>query len=153
MDAEGESSVIRILLDERWGLLCEVVSERRRESKGSDLVRRSGSAGRVRRPICEGMSEWCEIEEEHGEVESVQGLGCTRTRGGRSNTVMLICDLCMKLGAGVLTGHFNKGAEREAPSGDSGERRVSPLEAALSCACVPWPTSGVPPLWSPGSEP
>ena len=54
----------------------------------------------------------------------------------------------------VLTGDFNKGAEREALSGDSGDqRRISPLDAAFGYACVPWPASGVTPLWGPGGEP
>ena len=51
-------------------------------------------------------------------------------------------DLCLKLGAVVLTGDFNKAVERETLSDDSGDRRISPPEAAFSYACVPWPTSG-----------
>ena len=35
----------------------------------------------------------------------------------------------MKLGAFVLTGDINKDVESEAPSGGSGDRRISPLEA------------------------
>ena len=66
---------------------------------------------------------------------------------------MLIRDFCMQLGAVVLTGDCNKGAERKAHSGGSGDRRISPFEAAFSSAFVPWPASGVPPLWGPGSEP
>ena len=48
----------------------------------------------------------------------------------------------------VLTGDFNK-----ATSGESGERRISPLEAAFSHASIPWSTFGVTPLWGPGGEP
>ena len=32
------------------------------------------------------------------------------------------------------------------------DHRISPLQAAFSYACVPWPTLGVPPLWGPGGE-
>ena len=39
------------------------------------------------------------------------------------------------------------------PSGSGDQRRISPLEAAFSYANVPWATSGVTPLWSPGGEP
>ena len=47
----------------------------------------------------------------------------------------------MKLGAVILTGDFNKGAESEAAAnGPMEQRRISPLEN------VPWPTSGVTPL-------
>ena len=61
--------------------------------------------------------------------------------------LLLIRDLCMKLGAVILTGDFNKGAERElASSAPTDQRRISPLEAAFSRANVPWPTSGVTPL-------
>ena len=38
----------------------------------------------------------------------------------------------MKLGALVLTGDFNKAVEREVPSGDLGERLISPRRAHLS---------------------
>ena len=59
----------------------------------------------------------------------------------------------MKLGAVILMGDFNKGAEREAaPNGPSDQRRISPLEAAFSHANIPWPTSDVTPLWGPGCE-
>ena len=45
----------------------------------------------------------------------------------------------------VLTGDFNKGAERELPPGASdSQRRISPPEAAFS--------SAVTPLWGPGDE-
>ena len=64
--------------------------------------------------------------------------------------LLFIRDLCMKLGAVILTRDFNKGAEREAASsGLSDQRRISPLEAAFSHANIPWPTSGVTPLWGP----
>ena len=56
----------------------------------------------------------------------------------------------MKFGAVILTGDFNKGAERElASSAPTDQRRISPLEAAFNCASVPWPASGVAPLWGP----
>ena len=55
----------------------------------------------------------------------------------------------MKLGAVVLTGDFNKAVEREAPSGDFGDRRISPLEAAFSHANVPRRPTAV----GPGGEP
>ena len=54
-----------------------------------------------------------------------------------------------------------KGAERDIPTWwhcaslpvcSEGQHRTSPLEAAFSSACVPLPTSGVPPLWRPGAE-
>ena len=61
--------------------------------------------------------------------------------------LLLIRDLCIKLGAVLLTGDFNNVVEQETPSGD-GERRTSPLEAAFSYANVPWLTLGVTPLWS-----
>ena len=68
--------------------------------------------------------------------------------------LFLTSDLCLKLGAVVLTVDFNKGAERGLPPGGSeSQRRISPLEAAFSSARDPWPTLGVTPLWSPGDEP
>ena len=39
------------------------------------------------------------------------------------------------------------------PSGDLNERQISPLEAAFSHTNIPWPTSGVIPLWGLGGEP
>ena len=74
---------------------------------------------------------------------------CARRRSVCIALLLLICDLCMKLGAVILTGDFNKDVESETPSGD-GERRTSPLEAAFSQANIPWPTFGVTPLWGPG---
>ena len=38
-------------------------------------------------------------------------------------------------------------------SAPTDQRRISPLVAAFSHANVPWPTSGVTPLWDPGGEP
>ena len=68
--------------------------------------------------------------------------------------LVLIRDICMKLGAAILTGDFNKGAERElASSAPTDQRRISPLEAALSRANVLWPTSGVTPLRASHGEP
>ena len=43
----------------------------------------------------------------------------------------------MKLGAVILTSDFNRAVERETPPGDFGERRISPLEAAVSHAKIP----------------
>ena len=46
--------------------------------------------------------------------------------------LLLIRDLRLKLGAVVLTGDSNKGAERERPPGGSeSQRRISPLEATF----------------------
>ena len=60
----------------------------------------------------------------------------------------------MKLGAVILTGDFTKGAERElASSAPTDQCRISPLEAAFSCANVSWPTAGVTPLWGSSGEP
>ena len=62
----------------------------------------------------------------------------------RRALVLLIRDLCLKLGAVKLTGDFFKGAEREAaPNGPSDHRRTCQLEAAFSHANIPWPISGV----------
>ena len=78
---------------------------------------------------------------------------CARWRFSCVGLLLLVRDLCLKLlGAVVPTGDFNKGAERDALSGDPGDRRISLLEAALIYAFVPWPTSGVTPLWGPGGE-
>ena len=38
------------------------------------------------------------------------------------------------------------------PGGTDDQRRISPLEAAFGFATVPWPTSGVTPLWGPAGE-
>ena len=55
--------------------------------------------------------------------------------------LLLIRDVCLKLGAVVLTSNFHKGAERELPPGGSeSQRRISPLESRQSSA----------PLASPG---
>ena len=61
----------------------------------------------------------------------------------RVHRLLLIRDLCVKLGAVIFTGDFNKAVERETPSGD-GERRSSPLEAAFRHTNVPWLTFGLP---------
>ena len=60
-------------------------------------------------------------------------------------TSQLVRDLCLKLGAVVLTGDFNRAVERETPSG-GGERRTSPMEAAFRHTNRSWPTGGVTPL-------
>ena len=60
----------------------------------------------------------------------------------------------MKLGAVILIGDFNKGAELElASSAPTDQRRISSLEAAFSHANIPWPTSGITSLWGLGGEP
>ena len=59
--------------------------------------------------------------------------------------LLLIRDMCMKLGAVILTAviltsDFNKGAEREAAANASMyQRRIPPLEAAFSHSHIPWP--------------
>ena len=81
---------------------------------------------------------------------------CARRRSVCIASLLFVRDLCLKFGAAVLTGDFNKGAEREALSlscGSEDQRRISPLEAAFSFASVPWPTSCVTPLWGPGGAP
>ena len=79
---------------------------------------------------------------------------CAKRRSVCIALLLLIWDLCLQLSAVVLTGDFNKGAERELPSGGSdSQRRTSPLEAAFSCTRVPWPTAGVTQLWGPSAEP
>ena len=52
---------------------------------------------------------------------------CAKRRSVCIAFLLLICDLCIKLGVVTLTGDFSKAVERETPSGD-GERRTSPLE-------------------------
>ena len=80
--------------------------------------------------------------------------GCAKRRSICIALTLLIRDLCATLGAVVLTGNFNKAAERELPTGGSdSQRRISPLEAALNHAHFLWPTSGVTPLWGPGGQP
>ena len=76
---------------------------------------------------------------------------CAKRRSVCSALLLFIRDLCLKLGAVVLTGDFSKAVERETLSGDSGDGRISPLEAAFRYACVLWPNSGVT-LWSLGGE-
>ena len=89
----------------------------------------------------------------HGRHRLQQQRGGAKRRSVCVALLLLIRDMCLELGAVVLTGDFNKGAERELPPGGSEcERRVSPLEAAFSSVCVPWPTLGVTPLWGPGNE-
>ena len=70
---------------------------------------------------------------------------CAKRRSVCIALLLLIRDLCLKLGAVVLTGDFSKAVEGETPSGDFGERRISQLEAACSDVNIPWPTSGVSP--------
>ena len=75
---------------------------------------------------------------------------CAKRRSVCIALLLLIRDLCMKLGAVIITRDLNKGAERElASSATTDQRRISPLEAAFSHAKVPWPTFGVTPLWGP----
>ena len=56
---------------------------------------------------------------------------CAKRRSVCIALLLLIRDLCMELGAVILTGDFNKGAECELASSD--QCRISPLEAAFSC--------------------
>ena len=67
---------------------------------------------------------------------------CAQRRSVCIALLLLIRDLCLKLGAVVLTSDFNKGAERElslvAPRASAAFSR----EAAFSSARVPWPTLG-----------
>ena len=56
---------------------------------------------------------------------------CAKRRSVCIALLLLIRDLCLEPGGEVLTGDFNKAVERETPSGDFGERRISPLEAAF----------------------
>ena len=53
---------------------------------------------------------------------------CAKRRSVCSALLLLIRDLCLKFGAVVLTGDFNKAVERETSSSD-GERRTSQMEA------------------------
>ena len=78
---------------------------------------------------------------------------CVKRRSICIALLLHIRDLCMKLGAVILTGNFNKAVKRETLSGDSGDRRISPIEAAFSHANIPWPTSGVTPLWRLAASP
>ena len=79
---------------------------------------------------------------------------CAKRRSVCIALLLLVRDLCLKLGAVIFTGDFNKGAEREAAAnGSMDQRRISPPEAAFSDAKLLWPTSGVAPLWGPGGEP
>ena len=55
--------------------------------------------------------------------------------------LLLVRDLCLKLGAVLL------------PGCSDDERRISPLEAAFSFASVLWPSLGITPFWGPGGEP
>ena len=49
----------------------------------------------------------------------------------------------------MLAVDFNKGSECEIPSGAIEDQRgISPLEAAFSCAAIPWPTCGVTSSWA-----
>ena len=77
---------------------------------------------------------------------------CAKRRSVCIALLLLIRDLCLNLGAVVLTGEFNKAFKRETPSGD-GERRSSPMEAAFRHTNIPWPTGGVTPLWGLRGEP
>ena len=79
---------------------------------------------------------------------------CAKRRSVCIALLLLIRDLCVKLGAVILTGDLFKGAEREsATNGQMDQRRISPVEAAFNCGNVPWPTSGVTPLWALAESP
>ena len=68
---------------------------------------------------------------------------CAKRRSVCVALLLLIRDVCLKLGAVVLTGDFNNGAECElSPRCSESQRRNSPLEAAFSSACALWPTLG-----------
>ena len=67
---------------------------------------------------------------------------CAKRRYVCIALLLLIRDLCMKLGAVILTCDVHMGAEPElASSGSTGQRRISPPEAALSPANIPAPTA------------
>ena len=64
---------------------------------------------------------------------------CAKRRSVCIVLLLLILDLCMKLGAVILTSDVNMDAEGEVlPSGSRDQRRITPLEAAFSHACIPW---------------
>ena len=71
---------------------------------------------------------------------------CAKRRSVCIALLLLIRDLCLKLGVVVLTGDFTKAVERETPSSD-GDRRTSPPGAAFSHANTPWPTFGIGITW------
>ena len=83
---------------------------------------------------------------------------CAKRRSVCIALLLLIRDLCLKPGAEVLTGDFSKDVEGETPSGDFGERRISPLEAAFQTCqhslAFFWrhPTVGVPAVNSTASS-
>ena len=82
---------------------------------------------------------------------------CTSTTSAQSEgpSALPCCfssAMCMKLGAVILTGDFKSTESDAAPSGPSDQRRISPLQAAFSNTNIPWPSSGVAPLWGPGGE-
>ena len=61
-----------------------------------------------------------------------------------------IRDLCLELGAVVITGDSTKGSERELyPGGSDGQRRFSPLEVAFKLRVRLVAHLGVTPLWVP----
>ena len=79
---------------------------------------------------------------------------CAKRRSVCIALFLLIRDVCLKLGAVVLTGDFNNGAECElSPRCYETQRRISPLEAAFSFCVRPLAYLGVPPQWGSGDEP
>ena len=100
--------------------------------------------GKFRRAPDESCS-YCTIANAHINNE------CAKRTSVCIALLFLVRDFCLKLGAVVLTGDFNKAVGRETPSGD-GERRTSQMEAAFRHANIPWPSGGVTPLWDPGGE-
>ena len=79
---------------------------------------------------------------------------CAKRRSVCSALLFLIRALGCKLSAVILTCDFNTIGERELLAGASDcQRRISPLQAAFNHANIPWPTSGVTPLWVPAGEP
>ena len=62
---------------------------------------------------------------------------CAKRRSVCIALLLLVRDLCLKLGAVVLTGDFNKGAECElSPGGTDDRRRTSPAQGSFYlCQC------------------
>ena len=85
--------------------------------------------GKFRRPPGQSCSYFT--------VDNIHMNECAKRSSVCIALLLLIRDLCMKLGAVSLTGETNKAVEREMPSGDFGARRISPLEAAFSIVNVP----------------
>ena len=76
---------------------------------------------------------------------------CAKRRAVSIALLLLIRDLCMKLGAVILTGDLNKAVVREAPAGGFGERRTtrSRLPPRQHPMAHVWRCTA----WGPGGEP